>query len=363
MKLIACQHDVKTPCGISVPAGARCVYPEPKARGLYLAAPDAVRISSLASWIKPYYGQPLGTSSLLATRGSGFGDALVMSGVLRALKRRNPEARIVFATEPKTAHVFGFGEPDCEASTFFSIVPDVMSFDDFRAFDWHKIVEEIVECDAEPDQTDIWETHLRFFGLRDVPAGERLPVNVVTGRCGAMFDRWAHGAAVRAPFIVYQASASSPIRSQSPAAVRASLAAIRDAFPSHLIVVIGGKRDAALDLPAGCAPLIGQDPRTAFGALANAAAAVCPDSMLSHLAAGMGQASPPVVSLWSSFAPSDRVGTYPNQHPIFWPLPCSPCRRHEVDDPPKGCPLRGGYCAGLDAIPPSAIVNTLRGVL
>jgi hypothetical protein len=93
---------------------------------------------------------------------------------------------------------------------------------------------------------------------------------------------------------------------------------------------------------------------------------VCPDSVLGHIAAAFPAL--PVVSLWSSFRPADRVEPYRNHRPIYHPIQCSPCRAHEQTGDPRhyrGCPLTGcnDYCAGLRNISHYRIVSAVKEVI
>jgi ADP-heptose:LPS heptosyltransferase len=93
---------------------------------------------------------------------------------------------------------------------------------------------------------------------------------------------------------------------------------------------------------------------------------VCPDSVLGHIAAAYSEI--PVISLWSSFSPADRIASYPNHKPIYNAIKCSPCRAHEQTGNPKdyrGCPHTScnDYCAGLRNISPERIVKAVEEAL
>jgi hypothetical protein len=93
---------------------------------------------------------------------------------------------------------------------------------------------------------------------------------------------------------------------------------------------------------------------------------VCPDSVLGHIAAAYPEI--PVISLWSSFSPADRIASYTNHKPIYNAIKCSPCRAHEQTGNPKdyrGCPHTScnDYCAGLRTIAPDLIVSAVATAL
>lgn len=362
MRRVTCQFDTVAPDGRRFAAGVSHVCPEHVAAEWFRADPPAVRISTLKSYERPYFGQCLhGGQSLWVSRGAGFGDQLIMSGVLAEIKRRWPASRLVFSTLPAARALFGCGEPDSEADKVFQFAPEIAPFDEWAAFDYHKIVEEIIELDREPDQTNIWETHFRFFGLWPVAPEHCRPINILTQKARDMAGEFLSSLRPHpSPFLLYQLASTSPIRSQSPARVTECLAALRDAFPGHVVIAVGGREQAHIEIPAGVVSAVERHPRLMVGLIERAAAVVCPDSCVNHIAAGLGDASTPVVSLWSSFDPARRVSTYPNQFPIYHPLDCSPCFAHEMQTPPLGCPLFRGHCRGLDAITPAQIVARLR---
>lgn len=367
MRLASCPDETISRYGHKLEGGTRYVVPETFAAEWFRAAPDLVRISSVKSWERPYFGQDLNGKTLWVSRGCGIGDLLVLSGVLRAIKTRWPSARILLSTAPGAAELFGMNDPDSEAAKVFEFSPDVVPLDEWRAFDWHRIVEEIIELDREPDQSDIYTAHFRFFGLPDMardPATCR-PVNIVTNRARESADRFLQSqiANRKSKFLLYQLSSTSPIRTQAPASITATLSALRDAFPDLALIATGTERDRAIELSAGVIPCIGEDFRTLVGLVERAAVIVCPDSCINHIAAGLDDRSPPVVSLWSSFDPARRIATYPNQFPIYNRLPCSPCFAHEVSFPPMGCPMHRGYCRGIAEIPPARIVAAVHHAL
>ena len=362
MKLVTATSDFRV-TGNLVPAESRRVVSE-ACVSQWLQAAGRLRISSLRSWERPYYGQSLDGKSLWTWRGSGFGDLMVMSAILNELARCYPTARLALSTpDPDSVRkLLGCCEPDCDCR--FDVIGDVLAFEDWLDYDYHRPVEEIVEWDQEPDQTDIYTTHYRYFGriLAAKSPTAYTPANVVTGRARGMAADWMAREGIAGPVIVYQSSASSDIRSQSEARMAECVAAIMAAFYLP-VVVVGGKRDEMRSTPPGAHRLIAQDPRVTFGLLASAAAVVTPDSMLNHVCAGMSRQSPPVVSMWSAFSPADRVGQYPNQHPIVAPAgDCAPCRAHDGPDM-RGCPLHGGFCRQMDKITAAQIVARLKEII
>ena len=377
MRRVTCEVGTTTaPNGLRLQHGISYVCTDGVAMEWFNAAPDGVRISSIRSWERPYFGHDLNGKRLWVSRGAGFGDQLVMSGVLRELKRRWSEATIDFATAPGADVLFGMNDADSEARHLFRFSPYILPFDEWRAYDFHRIVEEIIELDREPDQTGIWQTHFRFFGIdpATVAPEHMRPVNIVTSSAQEMADAFIHDECGDSEFILVQLASTSPIRSLSPKRIENLLAALVLEFPKHKIVAVGSRLESKISTPEGIEklkitlpqqviPCVGKDPRIMVGLVGAASAIVAPDSCINHIAAGLGEASPPVVSLWSSFDPDRRVRTYPNQHPIYSRPPCAPCFMHEHSEPPMGCPLYRGHCRGLDAIPDATIIEKLKEVL
>jgi hypothetical protein len=356
-----------------------------------------VRFSGIGHYTRPYHGQDLHGKRLLAWRGCGIGDQLMWGGLLAAIKQRFPTCQITNLCAPNINHHLYAG-----AELPFTATPVPLPRAQWDAHDYHLIGEHLCETDREPDQPDVWTGMFRYAGLSDMLLAGYIPRPVSPLR---QVDRlfaaeWlaSHSTSsgpsasraagvpplsgIRAirgssspsrPHIVFQLSASSPIRTYDPWDTAHLLPLlVQTFFPTHDIVISATRRDREAFADALQTPgiIIADDLniRPAMALVATAAALVCPDSCLGHLAAAENT---PTISLWGSFLPEDRVGYYSNHHPLVGdPAHCdrAPCRAHEPGTP-QGCPRCGEdpnacrYCAVLATITPEAIVDQVKEIL
>ena len=165
---------------------------------------------------------------------------------------------------------------------------------------------------------------------------------------------------------MWQVGASTPLRGYPPEATRAAIALLAKRLPQARIVLVASDKVLAEYAPLplvgeNVVACVGQPLRTVFALALQAACIVAPDSMLGHVAGGLGV---PCVGLWSSFHPADRVKYYPGHVPLYHPVDCSPCRIHECGEQKPGCPKpTGPWCKGLAAIEPGRIVDAVLSVL
>jgi len=332
------------------------------------------RVSGMGHYTRPYFGQDLNGKRLYAKRGCGVGDQMIFAGMLQILKQRYPDAEIDFCVAPQLWEAL-WSDMDPDALGFRFIAEPTL-FSDFREYDYHLIGEFLCEADAEPDQPDIWTGHLQFAGIdpASVPQERRKPV-VPRSHAGDMQAaalmrdvRVRHG--FSAPVILWQLAASSRIRSYRPDLTRRALDLIRTEIPEAVIIITGTDEQITryeIDLDGNMLTTAGCDLRAVCALIANRVdVVVCPDSCLGHVC---GRYDTPCVSLWSSFLPTDRVGSYSSHRPVTGEIECSPCRCHQRGRIDQGCPLTGEdphanpYCAGLANITPEEIVSNVMEAL
>lgn len=368
MKIITTTEAFCQPQVMDLQPGERVVVPDWVAYGVRdrLGA-SKVRISGAGSYTRHYCGQDLDGKTLIARRGHGLGDQLVFSGILRLLKLRYPQARIIFCVHPGMIGIWGARDKDAPYKQYYQLAGECIPWAEWQAADYHLIGEDLVESNCEPDQPNIWDLHLAWAGIDPATVQDRdkRPVPMLTARAAAMAQAWLDiQPAARAgchPIILWQLASSSTIRSYPPEQTRRALALLADSAPQAMIIPTGTKADAATytDLPerANIAPHVGGYFHDIIGLLEHPATAllICPDSCFGHLAAA-GPHLPPVLSLWGSFLPQDRVSYYPNHYPLVGGGTCSVCRAHDPDEPPYGCPRFGGYCRAVANIAPEDIV-------
>ena len=222
------------------------------------------------------------------------------------------------------------------------------------------------------DQASAWEIMQRATGISLNPS-ECVPLIPLPGSAAIdlasdFLGHWLKG---QAPIILWQVAATSNIRSYPPENTQKAMELILAKTNANIIMAGHPGQIALYPAPDDARIKLYADGIEGLIALCRALSGlktvvVCPDSVLGHIATAYP--SIPVISLWSSFAPQDRVGTYPTHRPIYNPVKCSPCRSHEQSGNPKnytGCPFTAckDYCAGLRAIAPERILAAIKEVI
>lgn len=377
---------------VDIAPGARAVVPYQAAMMLREKLGDRVRTSSANNYTRHYGGHR--DCSVLARRGCGLGDQMIWAGLCRIL-RDVMGCRVTLALHPQLWDILAIREPDAPARRYSDqVIADCIPMDTWASHDRHLMGEGLVEEDREPDQGNIYDSHLTFAGIdpESVPSDLKRPPCMVAkchlqSGCNELVESlqtrgirklarrtsWSvddlpeHRRELRRavggrPVLVWQLAATSDVRSVSPARTAEQMADVLADWPGALIVAVGNERQRREFRPMApegvCVPETSG--RGLFGLVALATAVVAPDSCAGHLAAGLPDPVP-VVGLWGSFAPDDRVKYYPRHHPLYCERPCSPCRRHDGDGRGYyGCPAkRGGNCECLEEISGRTIANAL----
>lgn len=371
MRLVTAPMTTVYAGGDEIPANTRIVLPQgavPELARALRAHGKHPRVSALGNYMRPYHGQDLAGKRLFAWRGFGIGDQLVFGGLLRILKDRYPTAEIDFCVWPPLFRALWSGKMALPLP--FGVVKEPLTFEAWNSYDYHLHGEGLCEADREPDQPDIWTGHLRFAGLDPdtVGGGERIPVVPLRRRDHSTALRWRkrHVGTIYEPLVLWQLGSSTPIRSYRPDLTETALRLLSERLPEVKIVVTGHpsafRKYTVPDLP-NLVSTQGLALRTVMALCAQADCLVCPDSCLGHVAGAFVR---PCVSLWSSFLPTDRVGSYRSHRPLVGEIECSPCRQHEPGNTPQGCPRAYEdestcrYCEGLARIAPERIVDAVE---
>lgn len=364
MLLVTSDADFDLGAGVMVRAGERVVVPDDCARRMAAAAAKDgsvhVRVSGLGNYTRRYCGQDLFRKRLLVWRGHGVGDQLMAAGLIAIIQGRELRPQIDFLCHPKLCRALWDGVDGLP----FRAVPEPLPFDEWQAYDYHLVLEDLVECDAEPDQVNAWDSMLDIAGFDPdlVPASMKRPIVPLREVDGRDALNWLGGSGAQflvRPLVLWQAAASSRIRSYPPEETRRALELCVAARPDVTWLVTGTPAQLAQYAPlpqgvcSGAAPRL----RVLFAAVERAALCVCPDSVMGHVCGGL---QVPCVSLWASFLPQDRVSTYGVHRPLVGRAECAPCRLHECADQPEGCPRSAdGWCAGLRSISPEAVADAV----
>ncbi len=370
MKIVETMHDAQVG-GIVLKAGKYYVGSDNAAAGMVHAAPRLLRVvADAAPYIRHWRGQPLHNNALLIYRCLGLGDEFMAARLAAYVATFWPSSKVQLS-------IFDAHHELWSASTLpFRLSGALIPFDEWQAFDYHVAGERWWETDAMPNQPSAWQMMLGACGIWILPEHQipflPAPCEATAKDIADFLQDWIQTQQSN-PIVLWQLAATSRIRSYPPERTREALQLLLEQTTANIILAGHPSQIAAYSFPetprirvysAGIEGLIAMCKLLA--APSQRACIVCPDSVLGHIAAAFPAL--PVVSLWSSFRPADRVATYSNHRPIYNPIQCSPCRSHEQTGDPRhyrGCPLTGcnDYCAGLRNIEPSRILTAIKEVI
>lgn len=353
MQIFHSEHGLTTRDAIFLPYD-RYVVPESIGRAVEEALlskhPDAnYTLSSFNSYERRYSGQHLKRGeSLLVYRHGAYGDTLMTTAVMEAIRRRCPEAHIDLYCRPEGAEMW-YGVAKVR------VWPGYPPFDSARRYTYHLLYENMLENNSEDDQGCAVDDMLQFAGIdpASVPDEEKLPVVVEKDE-----DVYSPNPQVRVgqkgwgKYIVVQREASNPNRTWPHTGKLLDL--LRKELPDY-VVFESKPKDPWTPRFRNLIPVVRE-----------ASLVICPDSSIGHLAAAFPHV--PVISLWGLFNPNDRIKYYRNHHPLFVPDVCphAPCRSHLFTLPAK-CKDAPGFdgksCAALAAITPEMVVEKAQQIL
>lgn len=385
MKIVETMHDAQVG-GIVLKAGKYYVGSDNAAAGMVHAAPRLLRVvADAAPYIRHWRGQPLHNNALLIYRCLGMGDEFMAARLAAYVASVWPSSKVQLS-------IFDAHHELWSASTLpFRISGALIPFDEWQSFDYHVAGERWWETDAMPNQPSAWQMMQDACGIWMLPEHQipflPTPCAATAKDIADFLQDWIQPQQSN-PIVLWQLAATSRIRSYPPEQTRRAIEEILSETTANIILAGHPSQIAAYSFPetprirvysAGIEGLIAMchllaqasgaaapSPRSGADAPSPRSCIVCPDSVLGHIAAAFPAL--PVVSLWSSFRPADRVAPYRNHRPIYNPIQCSPCRAHEQTGDPRhyrGCPLTGcnDYCAGLRNISPARIVSAVKEVI
>lgn len=382
MRLVTLQCDLADPVNGAQPiaAGTPVVMPQYAAADLrqkcrYAGLPQP-RVSRMGYYTRPLCGQddvwdvPGETeTSVLAWRGAGIGDQLIVAGCLAQIRAVSPRVRLGLMCDPNVYRALYAGADNLP----FEVLPEPLPFADWQRWSYHWIVEGYCDGNHEPDQPDVWQGHLQAIGLDELVPESLRRVFVPESR------RWTERAesflaAVRGPgrrpTILWQLAASTPMRSLPPHLAAECLRQLVAACPEAVIVLAGTAREfesyaEACDVAGIATTTRGLCLQEVFALVSLVDLVVAPDSCLGHVAA---RYETRCVSYWCPFPARSRASAYTSHRVIEMQTECSPCWAHEYGpvNLQRGCPLAetdataSKYCKGLAAIRPETIVAAVK---
>lgn len=318
--------------------------------------------SSFNSYERRYAGQDLNRRRLSVYRENGFGDNLMVTGLIRWIRHHYPDAQIdVYGLKNgKQAWMHNLD------ATYYDNVP---TFEAMQNSDYHLLFEGMIESDNEPEQLCAYDSFLQFsgFSYKHVPPEFKRP-HIVWGPYDENCDeQWCK--VMPSGYVLWHWNPSGLLRmlplSASYEAIH-KLAEKRD-------VVICGHPEGRIERPNFNHPRIhdycGQTKawRDVLPMIRHAEAVVCPDSSVLHATAAFEEI--PIIGLWGSFDWRDRAKYYPTHVPVtgYAACPFAPCRAQKSDVPHWKCsssPHYSGedeiYCSAMKSIDPAAIVREVE---
>jgi len=310
------------------------------------------RVSVYNAWERKYAGQDLSGKRLLMYRPKSIGDQLITSALVKYLKTLFPTCVIDYYLDPHVTELWN-GIP-------INLSPTPITLDACQNCDYTLFLEGLYENNLEPDQDDCYTTTFRYAGFFDVPAEHKKPWMVFTEE-----ELKRPAKAPETPYILVQWEASAIYRSYPPRELARLCAELAETY--HVVLV--GNNPYQYVHHKNVTDLRNRTKkfREIIPWVANAGIVLCPDSSVGHLAACFPEV--PVVSLWGSYSPEDRVKWYPNHIPIVGAKEAcrfAPCRHGLHREPPRNLCERSPIdnpnawvCNTLKSIPAEFIKETL----
>lgn len=328
-----------------------------------------------------------GSQRLLFYNGSGgYGDQIMSWPVAKWLADQGYDVHVL--ADPGNASCW-YSFPWVKT---IQLVP--MPYEQFKLFDYHFLMERVVNTDEHQDQLHPIDAMFTHMGVdwRSVPPDRKVVRPVFTWaeqQCRNLF-------ADRPRIALFQLSSANPIRALPPNDTAFLLLKVAEAFPDlHWVALYDefvpkeycsalncrdcqgkgtvkvegsteektcpeckGWKYIAPNIQPYCAP--GLRELWAFTEH-RPAVVVSPDSMMVHVAGSM---SVPCVGLWGSVAPVNRVMYYKN-HTAVWrreACPHAPCFGYQSTFP-KYCPPRGNgrnVCEVMASIMPADVIDAIN---
>ena len=325
------------------------------------------KVSAIGSFERRYGGQDLNGKSIAIIRYHGIGDMLMVTGLVKYLHDKYPEAIIHFYCLDSYASSVWHQNEDLTSKGY---IPLPMTLDGMRQYDYHLFYDGMIEHNAEYDQNNAYDDMFAFAGLHDVPDQYKHPYIYESDKDA----EWAkaEGIVLDEPYILVQIHSSSDIRTYPPEQTAEMLKLCLKRFPEHKIILVGEVMHDVIKEVSDNRIISAVGKMNAWRSMIplvkNANAIVCPDSSISHIAAVFPEV--PVVSLWGAFSFASRAKYYTNHHPIEVKVcPHQPCWTHGMTIPKDKCKdcesFSNGekYCSGMRAITPESIVEKLEVVM
>lgn len=308
----------------------------------------------------PYRGQDLDDKRLLVARYGGGGDLMFITGIVRELKRRWPEARIDVICDRKW-HFIWTTNRDVRVMSYTSYRGgSYFTAAEVEAHDFLLTFEGVIEADPAP-RGNAFDLFFERAGIdpATVPTENKRPHWTPARGDAKKARRLLRGLDLGdRPTVAVQWRSNSPIRTYPPEPLWAVCRELADA--GHEVLILGREREVPRWARGGHIHRLAET-GARIEVLAALAAEVDlllgPDSFFVHLAAAVGT---PSVALYGPFTAESRVKYYPRCTALEATADCAPCFLHGHRPCPNAA-VSSGPC--WDSLPPETIVETCLEVL
>ena len=290
-------------------------------------------------------------SSILISRLGGLGDLVLLTPVLREIKRRWPSVKLA------VTGIKEFLQPLMHLPYVDELLPSPVSMEVMRNYDGWIFLENVIERSPGNDKLNSVDLVANHIGLDMSQADKRQDYRVTMRE-----NIWAEEAFPRingTRRLCVQVGASARIRTY-PQPLLGQVVATMLKNKWEVFLMGGGGTIKMEPRPGLHLMADGYTFRQRCAVIAGADCVLAPDSSLTHIA---GALEIPCVALYSVFHSNQRTKYAPTTFAINAPAACAPCQHHEyLNHPfPKDGPCAvKGFCVPLSEIKPERIVALIE---
>lgn len=341
MHTVTFNRPVKMPGG-TAPVGVPLVMENQNA-GYYLThQSDAVEVRPCAAFGRLDAGADYNGKTILMLRPGGYGDLLMLTPLIREIKKRWPECALVVSTSARCAEAL-LTNPHVDR-----IAPYPLPLSELESYDAAITFEDALEAGEAGRTLHAVQVFARVAG---VPCPDpRMELHLTEDELETARAKYPR----TGPRVGIQLFSSSPVRTYTR--MGEVIYGLQDRGYEVFCFAAPGQPVVRTNRP-GVVNLHGTTFRESCAALATCDAAVCPDSAMTHVAQILGV---PLVALYASFPWQLRLVDQSRTVALNGKADCAPCCHHSRggDVLPAHCPgMKVHRCTALDSIEPDRVVR------